>query len=246
MGCFAYWRNAGLVVRVVQISKPADGRKETMKLTFATAYVALIPWVGMAQNSPAPGGVEPAPAVPSVPAVGAPVSVPVPVVRVPSGPAAVSSTGPSTGAAFPPGLELEGAAGAGPGMGLRAQLGWSSYGVELREPTVTTLKTNRNIEVGGVLPRVTRPERKGFGGFLAGFANLFNPFAPTAKGVESRNEHWYDGGVQSAPLPRGLRDERSHEPKTAVFSTEFGRGRGTDAEPEAPTPKVAPATPVQP
>lgn len=109
----------------------------------------------------------------------------------------------------------------------------------LREPSVTTVRTNRSFEVKGSLPKVARPERKGFGGFLSGFANLFNPFAPTSKGVESRGEHWYDGGVQRNPLPRGFRDERAHEPQSALFSTEFG-----GAEPDVPAASAPIPQPV--
>lgn len=216
-----------------------------MKLNCATAFLIMIPWVGLAQGTPAarPAGAEMPPA-PSL-APPQPVSVPVPVVRVPTGPTPVSAAtpAPADGKADVSG---EGAALAPGATGLNTQLGWSSTGVGLREPSVTTVRTNRGVEMRGVLPRAARPERKGVGGFFSGFANLFNPFAPVAKGTESRNEHWYDGGVQSAPLPRGFRDERYHEPKTDLFSTGLERGKEPEATAEAPAKRESIPVPAKP
>ena len=198
-----------------------------MKPTYALAYVLLMPSVGMAQTAPSTNEVSRAAGAP----VSESVSVPVPVVRVPLGGVAAPAEGEKA--------EAPASRVAAPD----AQLGWSSTGVGLREPSGSTVRTNRGVELRGVVPRAARPERRGFGGFLAGFANLFNPLAPTAKGVENRGEHWYDGGVQTAPLPRGFRDERGHEPQTALFSTEFGKGEAADTVPPAPAKGTVPAKP---
>ncbi len=199
-----------------------------MKTTYAFAYVLLTSWVGLAQTAPLTNVVERMPAAPSL---ATEVSVPVPVVRVPVGGVVVPAEAESSPAPAVVVSEMD------------TQLGWSANSVGLREPTVTTVRTNRGVEIKGVLPRAARSERRGFGGFLSGFANLFNPFAPVSKGVESRGEHWYDGGVQSAPLPRGLRDERSHEPQTAIFSSDFGSGESPDKLPPAPAKGSIPAKP---
>ncbi len=218
-----------------------------MKPSYGIACAVLMTWEGAAQEATSTNRVtEAAGAVEPVA-----VSVPVPVVRAPAGAAMEEAVGGGSLGGFQAvergveagvgavGVEREGtASGLGPGLG--GQMRWSANGVGLREPMVTNVRTNRGVETKGVLPRVTRSERRGFGGFLAGFANLFNPLAPTSKGVETRGEHWYDGGVQGAPLPRGFRDERAHEPQTSVISVDFGRGRGE--EPEA-KPATAPGQP---
>lgn len=199
-----------------------------MKTTYALAYVLLTSWVGAAQNSPVTNAVERMLAAPGEPVA---VSVPVPVVRVPVGDVVVPAEVEPTQM---PAVVL---------TDTDMQLGWSATSVGLRAPTVTTVRTNRGMEFKGVVPRVTRSERKGFGGFMAGFANLFNPLAPTTKGIETRGESWYDGGVQTAPLPRGLRDERSHEPQTAIFSTDFGVGESPDKVPRSAAKVTVPAKP---
>ncbi|MGE3311834.1 MAG: hypothetical protein AB7O66_17850 [Limisphaerales bacterium] len=170
----------------------------------------------------------------------APVSVP--LVRVPTGPGVLATGAVGT---IPTDRTEEGV-GVAAGSGLTTadmQLGWSSTGVGLREPSVSTVRTNRGWTIEGIVPKAARSERRGFGGFLTGFANMFNPFAPVSKGVESRSEHWYDGGVQSAPLPRGMRDERFHEPKTAIISTDFGRGGSPDTLPPEPAKGTVPEKP---
>jgi hypothetical protein len=96
-------------------------------------------------------------------------------------------------------------------------IGWSSDAVELRPSLRLLPDTNRIMEVRSVLPRLTRTERRGFGGFLASFANLFNPLAPVEEGVSAGGEHWYDGRITTAPLPRGMRDERYHESKWELY-----------------------------
>ncbi len=214
-----------------------------MKPTFVPALVLALlnPWVSAAQTLPATNGQARMPPLPDLTTVegvapepgsfsaSEPISVPVPLVRIPTGP----GVAPAEAEIARP---LEGTdVGAEVGAVADAQLGWSSTAVGLREPSVSNVRTNRGWVIQGIVPKAARSERQGFGGFLAGFANLFNPFAPTAKGVETRGEHWYDGGVQAAPLPRGMRDERSHEPQTPIFSTDFGRG-GDAPDTVAPEP----------
>ena len=212
-------------------TNPVSRQTTTMKPTCALAYVLLTSLAGVAQTAPSTNGVE---RVPSAGATAQPVSVPVPVVRVPVGGVPVPAEPEKSETRAVVVSESD------------AQLGWSSTSVGLREPSVSTVRTNRGIEMKGVLPRAARSERRGFGGFLAGFANLFNPLAPVAKGVETRGEHWYDGGVQSIPLPRGMRDERSHEPQTAIFSTEFGRGEAPDTVAPSPAKGTVGTVPGKP
>lgn len=142
-----------------------------------------------------------------------------PVVRLPvPSPAGAVSTAPvpapgttATGAPLPtPPVTTE------PGA---AQLGWSGEGVGLRSSAPTNLRTNRSFETRGSVPRLVRPPRRTFGGFMAGFANLFNPFAPTGDGVAQSAVHHYDGEFHRAPLPSSFRDERSHEASAILFST---------------------------
>lgn len=221
-----------------QLGTPPVGelRRTTMKPNHAIVCVLLIPWGGIALSQEAASTNRLA-ASESATEVGAPaaVSVPVPVVRVPVGVGGVEAGVGESGEAAPSTVSRS------PVPGGASELGWSANGVGLREPTVSNVRTNRSYELRGVLPKVTRPERRGFGGFLSGFANLFNPLAPTAKGVESQGQHWYDGGVRSTPLPRGLRDERSHEPQSVIFGTEFGRGSGEPAAATVSEKGTAPA-----
>lgn len=213
-----------------------------MKPTFVPALVLALlnPWVSAAQTVPATNGQARMPPLPDLTTVegvapepgsfsaSEPISVPVPLVRIPTGP----GVAPAEAEIARP---LEGTdVGAEVGAVADAQLGWSSTAVGLREPSVSNVRTNAVGSSRGSCRRL-RDRSDKVSGFLAGFANLFNPFAPTAKGVETRGEHWYDGGVQAAPLPRGMRDERSHEPQTPIFSTDFGRG-GDAPDTVAPEP----------
>jgi hypothetical protein len=102
-------------------------------------------------------------------------------------------------------------------MPVSESIGWSSDAMELRPSLRLLPDTNRVGEVRSVLPRLTRTERRGFGGFLTSFANLFNPFAPIEEGVSAGGEHWYDGRINTAPVPRVMRDERYHEPKWELY-----------------------------
>jgi hypothetical protein len=158
----------------------------------------------------------------------------------PDAPPAATVPPPDPGAPTPPETTGPPARNPGPlsepetGAVLSGNVGWSPGGVELRQPATATAGTNRVTPPKGVVTRIARPERKGFSGFLAGFANLFNPFTPAAKGVESRPEYWYDGGINTAPLPRGFQDERSHEPKTDLISI------GVEGEPQPAPVQPAP------
>lgn len=79
------------------------------------------------------------------------------------------------------------------------------------------LRTNRTAESRGAIPKILKPERRGVGGFLTGFANLFNPFAPVEQGTGGATEYWYDGQLNTAPLPRAFQDERYHEAGLGLF-----------------------------
>lgn len=206
--------------------------------TILSATVWILSAALAAADEPPSSPAVPGPAVPAVgtatavaPAASAPESTtpaepaPIPVVRLPGGPVA----------ATPAATKESAAEGGTPGQG---ELGWRADGVTLRQSpgmAGATVRSNRVSEPGGVLPRLARPERRGFGGFLAGFANLFNPFAPTRHGVAAGETHWYDGQGNIAPKPRAFRDERTHEPTTTLISL--------DVDPDLPREEAAPATP---
>jgi hypothetical protein len=106
------------------------------------------------------------------------------------------------------------------------QLGWKSETVGLRDSTVRNIRTNRTFETRGSVPTLVKPPRRTIGGFLGGFANLFNPFAPTSDGVASSSLNHYDGQFNRAALPHSFRDERNHEASAVLFSTSI------EADPE--------------
>ncbi|MBX3744613.1 MAG: hypothetical protein KF833_04840 [Verrucomicrobiae bacterium] len=119
-----------------------------------------------------------------------------------------------------PGMPLNEAGVAGV-VGTGAEVQWLSEPVELRVPTAAEVRTNRVSRTRGALPEAGRTERRGVGGFLAGLAGLFNPLAPVERGVAVPPAHAYDGQLQPAPLPRGFRDERYHEPRVEVLLVDF-------------------------
>ncbi len=171
---------------------------------------------GAGPGAPDPGLKLPVPAaMPVVDPVPAP-----PVVRIPVPVPAPSAAGPA-------------------GDATTAELGWSSDGVGLRSARNPIINTNRFSETRGVLPRLTKPERRSFGGFLTGFANLFNPLAPTSQGTAAREGHIYDGQLNPAPLPRGFRDERYHEAKWELLTVPLERD--PDGFEREPIPAPAPA-----
>lgn len=116
---------------------------------------------------------------------------------------------------------LEGVGGSGLETGTVAEAQWLSDPVELRVPTAAAARTNRVSRTRGALPGAARTERKGVGGFFAGLAGLFNPLAPMERGVAVQPAHTYDGQLQPAPLPRGFRDERYHEPRVELLLVDF-------------------------
>lgn len=113
-----------------------------------------------------------------------------------------------------------------------AEVGWSRDTVDLRTAPSIGPRTNAPISARGVLPKA-RPERKGIGGFFAGVANLFNPFAPMDRGVSTAPDHWYDSQINPAAVTRAHRDERYHEPKTELIVV----GIDPPTPPPAPEPK---------
>lgn len=186
-------------------------------LVFATLALALRPTLG-AEPSPVTTPAPPAPpaqAAVSTPAVTVtdPAAAP-PIVRLPPPATGTSTADPAAAAAG-------------------AQLGWSADDVNLRRSPQVTLTPRTNVlgESRGIIPKVAKPERKGLGGFLGGFANLFNPFAPVEKGVAASPAYWYDGDLQAAGLPRGFRDERYHEARTELIAVDLD---GTLKKPVAP------------
>lgn len=98
---------------------------------------------------------------------------------------------------------------------LSSEIGWVGT-IEAR-PSAVMPATNWIYQTRPILPRVSRPERRGFGGFMAAFANLFNPLAPVEEGTATSAEHWYDSQINIGPLPRVMRDERYHEPTTQIL-----------------------------
>lgn len=122
---------------------------------------------------------------------------------------------------------------------LLGQIGWTRAEPQFLEvvPEVTIIDTNRIESKRGLLPRFRRSDRRGFGGFLTSFANLFNPMAPTSDGVAAKGEYWYDGDINARPLPAAFRDERFHEPQLEIHV--FSLERTIREEPE-PEPEPAP------
>ncbi len=140
-----------------------------------------------------------------------------PVVRLPPSPSPVAAPAPP---ATSPAETTVGAAEFSTPTGLRV----GTTSARELSGAVSATDTNRFRDtLHGAAVTVTRPERRGVGGFFAGFANLFNPLAPMAKPDPSPvPAYTYDGQWNSAPLPRGFRDERYHEPQSVIvgFSPE--------------------------
>lgn len=174
-----------------------------MKTLLPTVIALGVAAVACAQTEPTPV---------SSPA-GDPAARP-PVVRLPSVP--VTEAGGVRDTADVPSV-----GGPVPGPGLSEELGWSITGVELRQPPVTTVRTNRAFVPRGTLPKVVRPERRGVGGFFAGVANLFNPFAPVAEGTAAGTEYWHEMHVRPAPLPRAFQSELTHEPRLELMKVDI-------------------------
>lgn len=214
-----------------------------MKLKAAATLLLLLGLAAHAEE-PSANPVAGTPAPPTAPAaaVAPPLaSPPPPIVRLPVGGdsgTAASAEAPSAPASG--GVVPAVPAGSGPGAPSGAagsQLGWSNDSVGLRASGAALGRTNRPLETRGSVPRLVRPQRRTVGGFLTGFANLFNPFAPVAEGVATSAEHRYDGQYNPAPLPHGFRDERTHEASALLFSTPI------EAEPDLPKAKAPTTTP---
>lgn len=164
----------------------------------ATALVA-VGQPALPTPDPAPGPREEAPSIPSSPEA----LQPQPPVRFPGNPIAES---PAVETSAPVAPVASG------------QIGWTGSAVALREPSVTAPRTNTPLEMRGVVPKLSRTERRTFGGFVTGFANLFNPLAPTQEGTAASTEHWYDAEIRPRPLPSAFRDERFHEAKFELIA----------------------------
>lgn len=201
-----------------------------MKLILpATALVVLATGVMTRAEEPSTGTAAPAALSPPPPIVRLPVAGESAAPTPPSVPATTTATtAPATAPAATPGTPAPTAGG--------ASLGWSSDGVGLRSAP-SNLRTNRSFETRGSVPRLVKPQRRTVGGFLTGFANLFNPFAPTSDGVAARSANLYDGQYNVAPLPHGFRDERSHEPSAVLFSMPLEADPG---EAKKPAPRAEP------
>lgn len=160
----------------------------------------------------------------------APASPPPPIVRLP-----VSGNVPETLPAEAPVATPEPAAPPNTYTTPGNQLGWKSEGVGLRDSTVRNIRTNRTFETRGSVPTLVKPPKRTIGGFLGGFANLFNPFAPTSDGVASSSLNHYDGQFNRAALPHNFRDERTHEASAVLYSTSIEPDPERTAKP-APKP----------
>jgi hypothetical protein len=190
----------------------------------------------MAASLLAAGQETPAPASPAATPAPAPASTPADVPVSPSPDTAPPVRNPG----LPPIVRLpvpdEPPAPGTPAPDTQQLLGWSSDSVGLRTRP-DSVRTNRTVRTRGAVPKVVRPQKRTFGGFVASFANLFNPLAPIDQGVGVGSDNWYDGRNNAAPLPRGFRDERGHEPSALIFSTPLGPDREPDPE---PAPRAAP------
>ncbi|MCC7373589.1 MAG: hypothetical protein IT581_02965 [Verrucomicrobiales bacterium] len=165
---------------------------------FLAALLATVPtWVRAQQ--PAPTLTPATTATPPAATPADPAAAP-PVVRLP---AFNLSPAPSANATGSASTNLS-AAGS-------SEFGLTSGGSMSSPVGSTLLSTNRPVENRGAIPKMLKPERRGVGGFLTGFANLFNPLAPVEQGAGGATEYWYDGQINTAPLPRAFQDERYHE-----------------------------------
>lgn len=135
-------------------------------------------------------------------------------VQAPAFPATITVQ-PSTNV-VPAGVVPGPAAAGDPGPA--ENLKWSSANVGLRPTPEQTVVAPRPVKVRTPLDKTMPADRKGFRGFAAGFLQLFNPFAPLEAGTSAQNVHWYDSQLNSAALPRGFRDERTHEPQAVLVS----------------------------
>lgn len=174
------------------------------------AFLAAMP--GLAWGQPATTDPTGAPARPTDPAATPP------VVRLPSFPLNTP----------PAGIESTAAATNAVTTG-NAEFGLQGGTVSVASPDPSVLRTNRIIESRGAIPKVLKPERRGVGGFLAGFANLFNPLAPVDQGTGGAAEYWYDGQLNVAPLPRSFQDERRHEPQIGLMKVPLERAGAKEA-----------------
>lgn len=66
------------------------------------------------------------------------------------------------------------------------------------------------LRIQGIGARAVKPSK--FGSFF----QLFNPLAPVSEGMEAQPVYWYDGQLNSAAKPRGLRDEKTETPVGGV------------------------------
>lgn len=139
----------------------------------------------------------------------------------PAAPAAASVAGPgretASETAVPAGLSFEPASETPPPAETTAEPAAAS---ELRfsdrlladpEADLTTPRVATNLlRVQGIGARIVRPSK--FGSFF----QLFNPLAPVEEGMESQPVYWYDGQLNTAARPRGLRDDRTETPVGGV------------------------------
>lgn len=176
-----------------------------MKRFIPAVLVGLTTWVATAAEAPS--------ATP--PTAGTPAPAVVPIVRLPGTSAAPPPAPPPTLGPGDPNTTVVSEVGVGLTGATLSSSGATtvSAGTSLRQAsTSATVQTNRLVTPRGPLPKLAKPERKGVGGFFTSFANLFNPLAPTKEGVGGATEYRYDGQYQRQPLPRGFRDEKTHEP----------------------------------
>lgn len=208
-------------------------------MTAVTVWVLSVGVVpAQPQATPAPPATAPA----RVETRGEGTSASVPIVRLPVAVPAEGGDGKdataSKDASAPGGIAPGNTAETEP---LRpTSVGFQTGGMVLRQPHMSSLKTNGPVELKGPVPRLLKPERRTFGGFLSSFANLFNPVAPLSPAEAGVEEHRYDGRVNRTALPRGFRDERYHEPQALII------GVGLDGEAKRVEDKESapPKTPV--
>ncbi|MBL9136923.1 MAG: hypothetical protein JNK85_13710 [Verrucomicrobiales bacterium] len=178
-----------------------------MKSIAAQAFLATLLAVAPPSSALGQQPAAPPPTTGPTSPTGDPAAAP-PVVRLPSFP--LNPATPAT--AEPTANTSTNAVAAG-----QAEFGLQGGGATVSASDASALRTNRWTEGRGALPKVFKPERRGVGGFLAGFANLFNPLAPVDQGTGGATEYWYDGQLNTAPLPRVFQDERWHEPQIGLM-----------------------------